>query len=377
MRWNRLAAMARKESLQILRDPRSLLIVLTMPLLLMMLYGYGINLDYKHVPVYVLDWEGSRQSQDLLKRFQNSDYFTVVRVASTYPELVEALDAGRCQIAVVIPHDFSRRLNTGRPVAVQALVDATDDNGANLVMGYAESVVAGFSQDVRMEWIGRQGVAGSRTPISVEARTWFNEELESKAFITPGVIAIVMAVIGAFLTSLTIAREWERGTMEQLISTPVTRFEIMIGKLAPYFVIGLFDTAVCAGIAIGWFDVPFRGHWSTLFLSSALFLLGVLGMGYFISVVMKSQLAASQAALVATFLPAFLLSGFLFSIDQMPVPIQLVSRLTPARYYVSILKNVFLKGSPPELLLEHLVALVIFTAIIMGLATRAFRKRLA
>ncbi len=376
MRWNRLVAIARKETLQILRDPRSLIIVVTMPLLLMLLYGYGINLDYKHVPLYVLDREGSQQSQDLLKRFQASDYFQVVQVVDNYPALVEALDAGRCQMALVIPHDFSRRLSTGQPVAVQALVDATDDNGANLVMGYAEAVVAGFSQDVQLQWIGQQGLNGSRTPIAVDARTWFNEELESKAFITPGVIAIVMAVIGAFLTSLTIAREWERGTMEQLISTPVTRFEIMIGKLAPYFVIGLFDTAVCTTIAIAWFDVPFRGQWTTLFLSSALFLLSVLGLGYFISVTMKSQLAASQAALVATFLPAFLLSGFLFSIDQMPVPIQMVSRVTPARYYVSILKNVFLKGSPPELLVEHLAALVIFTVLIMGLATRAFRKRL-
>jgi len=376
MRWNRLVAMARKETLQILRDPRSLIIVVTMPLLLMLLYGYGINLDYKHVPLYVLDREGSQQSQDLLKRFQASDYFQLVQVVDNYPALVEALDAGRCQMALVIPHDFSRRLSTGQPAAVQALVDATDDNGANLVMGYAEAVVAGFSQDVQLQWIRQQGLTGSRTPITVEARTWFNEELESKAFITPGVIAIVMAVIGAFLTSLTIAREWERGTMEQLISTPVTRFEIMIGKLAPYFVIGLFDTAVCAAIAIAWFDVPFRGQWTTLFLSSALFLLSVLGLGYFISVTMKSQLAASQAALVATFLPAFLLSGFLFSIDQMPVPIQMVSRVTPARYYVSILKNVFLKGSPPELLVEHLAALVIFTVLIMGLATRAFHKRL-
>ena len=376
MRWNRLVAMARKEMLQILRDPRSLIIVVTMPLILMLLYGYGINLDYKHVPVYVLDWEGSQQSQDLLKRFQASDYFQVVGVVDNYPALVAALDAGRCQLAVVIPHDFSRRLSTGQPVAVQALVDATDDNGANLVMGYSEAVLAGFSQDVQLQWIQQQGLAGSQTPIAVEARTWFNEELESKAFITPGVIAIVMAVIGAFLTSLTIAREWERGTMEQLISTPVTRLEIMIGKLAPYFVIGLFDTAVCTIIAITWFEVPFRGQWTTLFLSSALFLLGVLGLGYFISVVMKSQLAASQAALVATFLPAFLLSGFLFSIDQMPAPIQLISRLLPARYYVSILKSVFLKGTPPALLVEHLTALAVFTVLIMGLATRAFHKRL-
>ncbi|MGH9788882.1 MAG: ABC transporter permease [Candidatus Acidiferrales bacterium] len=376
MSWNRLVAMARKEFIQILRDTRSLGIVLLMPLILMLFYGYGVNLDYKHIPVCVLDREGSQQSQDLLKRFRASDYFEVVEVAASYPPLVDGLEDGRCQLGVVIPHDFSQQLGAGQPVAVQAIVDATDDNGANIVMGYAEAVVAGFAQDVQMEWLGRQGQPRGRAPIAVEARTWFNEELESKDFIIPGIVALVMAVIGAFLTSLTIAREWERGTMEQLVSTPVTRTEIMIGKLAPYFVIGLLDTALCTVIAIAWFDVPFRGQWATLFLSSALFLLGVLGQGYFISVVAKSQLAASQAALVSTLLPAFLLSGFLFAIEQMPAVIQALTHVIPARYYVSIMKAVFLKGTPPALLAEHLLALALFAALVMSIATRTFQKRL-
>jgi len=376
MRWHRLLAMGRKEFIQILRDTRSLAIVVTMPLILMLLYGYGVNLDYKNIPVCAFDREGSQQSQDLLRRFEASDYFTVVRVAENYPAVVEGVEAGQCQLAVVIPHDFSQRLAGGQPAAVQALVDATDDNGANLVMGYTEAVVAGFSQELQMEWLGRQGRAEFRVPLSVEARTWFNEELNSKDFIIPGIVALVMAVIGAFLTSLTIAREWERGTMEQLISTPVSRTEIMVGKLVPYFVIGLLDTALCTVIAVAWFGVPFRGQWTTLLLSSALFLLGVLGQGYFISVVAKSQLAASQAALVSTLLPAFLLSGFLFAIEQMPAVIQTLTRVIPARYYVSILKGVFLKGTPPALLAEHLLALAIFAALVMGLATRAFHKRL-
>ena len=376
MRWHRLLAMARKEFIQILRDTRSLAIVVTMPLILMLFYGYGVNLDYKNIPVCAFDRESSQQSQDLLHRFKASDYFQVVRVADNYPAVVEGVESGECQLAVVVPHDFSQRLASGQPAAVQAIVDATDDNGANLVMGYAEAVVAGYAQEVQTEWLERQGRTGFQVPLNVEARTWFNEELESKDFIIPGIVALVMAVIGAFLTSLTIAREWERGTMEQLISTPVSRTEIMVGKLVPYFVIGLLDTALCTIIAVGWFGVPFRGQWTTLLLSSALFLLGVLGQGYFISVVTKSQLAASQAALVSTLLPAFLLSGFLFAIEQMPVVIQTITRVIPARYYVSILKGVFLKGTPPALLAEHLLALAIFAALVMGLATRAFHKRL-
>jgi ABC-2 type transport system permease protein len=210
----------------------------------------------------------------------------------------------------------------------------------------------------------------------VQTRTWYNEDLESSAFIIPGVLALVMSVIGAFLTSLTIAREWERGTMEQLISTPVTPFEIMFGKLVPYFVIGMVDVIICALIALYWFHVPFRGSFTTLLLSSAMFLIVVLSMGFFISVVAKNQLAASQMALLATFLPAFLLSGFLYAIEQMPLILQWITRILPARYYVSVLKKIFLKGSPTSLLYTDLVPLAVFTIVLALLATHSFHKRL-
>lgn len=378
MRWHRLAAMARKEVIQILRDTRSLIIVVVMPLTMMLLFGYGVTLDLKGVPVYAYDREGSQQSQDLLKRFQASEYFHVVKTVDNYAELVEAIDAGRCLLGLVVPHDFSQQLLAGGPVAVQALVDATDDNTANLIFSYSEAVVRGFSQEVQLDWLRRQGRSQAPFPLSLDSRTWFNENLESKGFIVPGVIAIVMAVIGTFLTSLTIAREWERGTMEQLISTPVKPLEVMLGKLVPYFAIGMFDTALCAALGVWWFGVPFRGRPSTLFASSALFLVVVLGLGYFISVVAKTQLAASQMALVATFLPAFLLSGFLFSIEQMPKAIQLFTYIVPARYYVAVLKSVFLKGTTVlgGPLRADLLALVIFAGIVAALATRAFRKRL-
>jgi len=376
MSLTRLMAVAKKEVIQIFRDSRSLLIVVIMPVTLMLLFGYGVNLDLKGLPVYVYDRDGSQQSQDLLKRFQSSEYFTVARVVDGYPAIVRALDDGHAKMGIVIPWDFSQRLREGGPAPVQALVDGTDDNSANVLIGYTQAVVQSYSAEIQLNWLRERGQSLQPAPVSVETRTWYNEDLESSAFIIPGVLALVMSVIGAFLTSLTIAREWERGTMEQLISTPVSAMEIMVGKLAPYFVLGIFDVLVCAAIAIYWFHVPFRGSFITLLASSALFMVVVLSLGFFISVLAKSQFAASQIALLVTFLPAFLLSGFLFSIDQMPIVLQWITRILPARYYVSVLKQIFLKGTPTALLYADLIPLAVFALLLALLATRSFHKRL-
>lgn len=377
MSWTRLLVMAKKEVVQIRRDPRSLMIVIVMPAILVVLFGYGVNLDLKGLPVYVYDRDGSQQSEDLLKRFQDSEYFHVAREVSNYPDLTGALDDGNAKMGIVIPWDFSQRLHDGRPVQVQALVDATDDNTANVLIGYAQGVVQGYSSEIQVDWLRDRGMAVQSEPVRVETRTWYNEDLESSAFIIPGVLALVMSVIGAFLTSLTIAREWERGTMEQLISTPVSATEIMFGKLIPYFVLGMGDTIVSALIAIYWFKVPFRGSFITLLGSSAMFLVVVLSLGFFISVLAKGQFAASQIALLATFLPAFLLSGFLFAIEQMPPALQWITRIVPARYFVSVLKRIFLKGTPTALLYADLIPLALFAVILGVLATRSFHKRLA
>ncbi|MGO9086631.1 MAG: ABC transporter permease [Candidatus Sulfotelmatobacter sp.] len=376
MSLTRFVAVAKKEIVQVLRDTRSLVIVLIMPVILVLLFGYGVSLDLKHLPVYVYDRDGSQQSQDLLKRFEASEYFDIVRVVNNYPELSRALDDGRAKMGIVIPWDFSQRLVDGRPVQVQALIDGTDDNSANVLIGYAQAVVQVYSSGIQLDWLRQQGQTLQPAPVSIQTRTWYNEDLESSAFIVPGVLALVMSTIGAFLTSLTIAREWERGTMEQLISTPVTPLEIMLGKLVPYFAIGMFDVIVCALIALYWFHVPFRGSFLTLLLSSAMFMIVVLSMGFFISVIAKNQFAASQIALLTTFLPAFLLSGFLYAIEQMPVVLQWITRILPARYYVSVLKKIFLKGSPTALLYADLVPLTIFALVLALLATHSFHKRL-
>lgn len=377
MNWTRLSVMAHKEILQILRDPRSLAIVFIMPAILVILFGYGVSLDLKGLPVYVYDRDGSQQSQDLLKRFQTSQYFSVEKAVDNYAQLTRAIDDGSAKMGIVIPWDFSRRLHQGQPVQVQALIDATDDNTANILIGYTQGVVQGYSSSIQIESLRRRGISVQPASVQVETRTWYNEDLESSAFIIPGVLALVMAVIGAFLTSLTIAREWERGTMEQLISTPVSAAEIMFGKLTPYFALGMADTIISALIAIYWFKVPFRGSFVALLVSSALFLIVVLSLGFLISVLAKGQFAASQIALLVTFLPAFLLSGFLFAIEQMPTVLQWITHIIPARYYVSVLKKIFLKGTPTAMLYADLVPLALFALVLGILATRSFHKRLS
>src|ERR1019366_2630478 len=377
MSGRRVLAIMRKEVIQIRRDPRSLLIILAMPLIQLFIYGYAVNLDARHVPLCLYDRDGSVASRDLLAHFQSTEYFRVVHVSDTYADVLREIDRDACIVAIVVPSRFSDSLDATGHARVQALVDASDSNTASLGMGYAQGIVQAYAADVQLDWQQRHGRASGVSAVDFQPRTLFNEDLESMANIVPGVIALVMAVVGSFLTSLTIAREWERGTMEQLIATPIAPFEIQIGKLIPYFVIGMMDTALCAIAAIWWFHVPFRGSWKLLFGCSALFLLVVLSLGYLFSVTAKSQLGASQLALLVTLLPTFLLSGFIFPIDQMPVVVQWITRILPARYYVSILRNVFLKGSEVQLLAGDITALSAIAVVLVVFATRAFQKRLA
>lgn len=372
----RLKAIAKKELLQVWRDPRSLMIALLMPLMQMTLLGYGVSLDIKHVPVCTFDREGSQQSEALLKRFQASIYFRIVETETTYPSLTDALDHGRCKVGIVIPPDFSQQVAATGKSSVQAILDATDDNTANIGFGYAQAVVSGYSSTVNLLKTSRQGVQPPPEAAPLQSRVWFNEDLDSRDFIIPGVVAVVLALVGAQLTSLTISREWERGTMELLISTPVTPMEMMIGKILPYFVIGMFDAVFCLTLAVFWFEVPFRGTLFTLFTTTALFLVVVLGVGYLISTAVRSQIGASQIALLVTMLPTSLLSGYAFPIDQMPWAVQAITYLVHARYYVTILKAVFLKGSGVADLIVPIALLAVYATVVGFLAARAFRKRL-
>ena len=376
MSWRRIFAMMRKEVIQIWRDPLSLLVIFAMPIVQLIIYGYGVNLDIRHIPLCVYDRDGTQFSQDLLKHFQATDYFSIVHVASNYRDVIQQIDRGACTVAIVVPPRFSEEIHSSGQASVQALLDASDSNTANIGMGYAQSIIQTYSQGVQIDWRQHNGLPPATPNVTFQPRTWFNEDLESMDNFVPGVVAMVMAVVGAFLTSLTIAREWERGTMEQLIATPVSKLEIQMGKLIPYFAIGMMDTALCAGVAIWWFRVPFRGSWTVMYACSALFLIVVLSLGYLFSVTAKSQLAASQLALLVTLLPTFLLSGFIFPIDQMPVFVQWITRILPARYYVSIMRSVFLKGTSVRFLAGDILALGIIALLLIVRATRALQKRL-
>ena len=377
MNPGRLFAIAFKETLQVWRDPRSLAIALLMPLMQMGLFGYGVSLDIRRVPLCVYDEENSQVSRELVQRFVASHWLAIARTVNDERAVRDAMNRGACTGAVTIPVNFSRTLAMTGNAQVQTVFDATDANTTNIAIGYAQGVIALVTGDFASRWaaahgLRRQTVGG----VDLEPRVWFNEALDSRNYIIPGVVAVILGLIGAMLTSLTVSREWERGTMEQLISTPVTALELMIGKLVPYFVIGLFDAAFCLSAAVFWFHAPFRGNLGTLVLTTALFTLVVLGIGYLVSVRIRSQLGASQVALVLTMIPITMLSGFTFPIDQMPAAIRAVTLIVYARYFVTILRAVFLKGSTISELAGPILALVLYAAAIIWIAARGFRKRL-
>ena len=377
MNIRRTLAIAYKEVLQIWRDPRSLAIALLMPLMQMVLLGYGVSMDIRHVPLCVFDQENSQSSRLVVERFVASGWFAITGTLDNDRAVRAAMDRASCIGAAVIPVDFSRRLARTRSGPVQILFDATDANTTNIAIGYAQGVAALATADLDARWTSSHGQRRSGVGvIDLQPRVWFNEGLESRYFIIPGVVAVILALVGAQLTSLTVSREWERGTMEQLVSTPVTPLEVMAGKLLPYFLIGVFDAAFCLLAAVFWFGVPFNGGLATLLLTTALFIVVVLAIGYLISVRVHSQLGASQVALLVTMLPTTLLSGYTFPIDQMPAPIRAISLLVYPRYFVTILRDVFLKGSSITDLIAPVLGLVVYAVIVLWLAARAFRKRL-
>ncbi|PMS15955.1 ABC transporter permease [Trinickia dabaoshanensis] len=377
MKPRRLLAIAYKEALQIWRDSRSLAIALLMPLMQMLLLGYGVSLDIRHVPLCVRDEAHTQASRELVERFVASGWFASQRALASEPSVREAIDRGRCAGVVTIPVDFTRVLTTTGVAPVQAVFDATDTNTTNIAIGYAQGVVARTTADFETRWAADHGMPVPTVgTIDFEPRVWYNEGLDSRNFIIPGVVAVILALVGAQLTSLTVAREWERGTMEQLISTPVTALELMLGKLVPYFAIGFTDAVFCIVGAVYWFHVPFRGSLLTLAATTALFTLVVLGIGYLMSVRIHSQLGASQVALLLTMLPTTMLSGYTFAIEQMPAPIRAVTLLVYARYYVTILRSVFLKGSTLIDLAIPVAALAAYALVIGWLSVRAFRKHL-
>ena len=365
MSLTRLLAIARKELIQLRRDTRSLILAFLLPVLLLVLFGYAISWDVRNIHTAVLDGDRSARSRELIDAFRASGYFTFVEDLERPGDIGNLFDRGKVQVALVIPPGFAADLSAGRTATVQAIVDGSDANTATIVLAYADAITRTWSSEVQLQGVG-----------FAESRVWYNEELASRNMIVPGLVAVIMMIIAAMLTSLTIAREWERGTMEQLAATPVSRVEVVLGKLLPYLGIGLADVVVSTVLGVILFDVPFRGSAALLMALSFLFLTGALGLGMFISAATKSQVLATQAAMIATYLPSFLLSGFMFAIEVMPAPLRAVTYLVPARYFLVVTRGIFLKGVGLEVLHTQGLLMIAFAVAGLGLAVLRFRKEL-
>ena len=367
----RLLAVSRKETIQLSRDSRSLALAFLLPMLLLVLFGYAISWDVRDIATGLLDEDRTAASRELVDAFRASGSFAIVAWLDGQGEIRELLDRGDVRIVLVVPPGFAADLGAGRTATVQAIVDGSDANTATISMAYARAVVQTYSARVLLA-AGRP-----RPPLVTESRVWFNEELSSQVTIVPGLVAVIMMIIAAMLTSLTIAREWERGTMEQLAATPVTRLEVVVGKLLPYVGIGLVDVVVTSVVGVALFDVPFRGDPWLFMVLSFFFLLGSLGLGIFISSAARSQLLATQVAMIVTFLPAFLLSGFMFAISVMPAPLRAITYLVPARYFLVVTRGIFLKGVGVEVLRAQGLLMVAFAAAGVALAVVRFKKVLS
>jgi ABC-2 type transport system permease protein len=366
----RLWSLVRKESLQVVRDPSSIALGIVLPMILILLFGYGLSLDVTNAPVAVVLEDPSPDATDLAASFQLSPYFDA-QLLTSMPRAQELMLARKVDAIVRIRPDFSRQLSLGE-AEVQVLVHGTDANRARIIQTYAQGAVS--------QWAARRTAEGKQVllgPVTVQNRLWFNEANESRYFLVPGLIVLIMTLIGAFLTSLVVAREWERGTMEALFVTPVRPDEILLGKTIPYFALGMIGLVLCLLGAKFLFHVPFRGSVTLLVGVSMLYLLVALAIGLLISSTVRSQFVASQIALLVTFLPAVMLSGFLFDLRSMPAVVRVITYVLPARYYVTLLQTIFLAGDIWAIILPNAAVLAGMAVLFFGLTRRVTQKKLA
>jgi ABC-2 type transport system permease protein len=349
---------------------------LGIPVLMLVLFGFALSLDVDRIPTMIYDQDRTSESRALIREFQGSRFFEVRGMVNDYATIERGIDRSRILMGVVIPRDYSQELGAGREAQVQLLLDGSDSNTASIALGYAESLVRSYSLALRTQAMNRRGGEHLASPVDAQLRVWYNSSLESKNYVVPGLIAVVLQIIAALLTSLTIAREWEMGTMEQILSTPLRPAEMVLGKMSAYFAVGLADATIALLVGVFIFQVPFRGSLALLAVSTCVFLFGALFWGIFVSAVAKTQVAAYQMGILSSFLPAFLLSGFVYSIETMPWVIQVITHVVPARYVVTILKGIFLKGVGLSVLWSELGFLALFALIVFLLATRKLNQKL-
>jgi ABC-2 type transport system permease protein len=350
--------------------------VILLPVMLLLLNGYALTFDLTDVPLAVFDQEQSRVSQDFLQGFRGTRYFQIHSSVFSYEEIAHLINTREVKLALVLPFDFSRSLKTGQTAKVQAIIDGTDANTANLIIGYLQAVTAAYSQQVVLDRLRLQGLNRLELPLKSDPRVWFNEELESRNFIVPGLIAIIMTMVGALLTALCIIREKERGSMEGLMGTPLKKWELILGKLGPYFLVGMLDMFIAMAMGEFLLQVPLRGSALLFIALAALFMLVVLGQGLLISVIARSTLDAYQMAMLTTFLPSFILSGAMFAIQQMPTALQVASFFVPATYLVTISKGIYLKGIGMKILWPEALMLCLFAGVFLVTAARKLVKKI-
>jgi ABC-2 type transport system permease protein len=376
MNFRRTSAMARKELLHIIRDPRSLMAALTQPVLVLLLFGYALSLDVDRIPAMIYDADRSAISQNLVQEFRGSRYFQIVDQVDSYTPIERAMDQRRILVGIAIPADYSRNLLRGKESPVQILLDGSDSNTASIAMGYAEGLVQTYALHARESAQSQRTGSVLQPPVTASVRVWYNPDLVSRNFIVPGLIGVITMIIAALLTSLTIAREWENGTMEQLLSTPVRPIEMALGKLSAHFLLGLTDMLIALFVGVVIFKVPLKGSPLLLLFSACVFLYGALAWGLYISAMFRNQLAAYQMGTLTSFLPAFLLSGFIYPIANMPWIIRVISVMIPARYFIDMTKGIFLKGTGLRLLWFDLLLLIVYAVGVSFLAVRKLRQKI-
>lgn len=373
---SRSYAIFRKELIQVRRDPRTLALVLVMPVLLLLLYGYGVSTDIRNIPMVVVDQDRNSQSRELIRSFTSSGFFRLQSYGSRLGDIDQALDGGRARVGLLIPPDFGRKVIRGEMAEVFVAVDGSEPNTANSSISYVSTIVSRYSSKVIAKELRGRVPLEELNPIDLRPRIWYNPELRSINFIVPGLVAIILMMTSALLTSATIARERELGTMEPLIASPLKSWELMLGKIAAYTLISFADIALVLLVGTLWFQVPFRGNVALLLVMSTIFLLSSLGLGLLISARSASQQSAIMLAFLATMIPGLLLSGFLFPIASMPRPIQLLTYLIPARYFLVIVRGIFLKGIGISELWVQALPMTILGLFFFVVSIRSFRKQM-